>query len=114
MGDEMTSAVADAGPVIHLNEVSCLPFLRVFDALHTPDAVWAETVEQARVSPESIHRLGNVQRHKLPEAEVAAFAQEQGLQNLHYGERECLYLCKHLSVPTLLTDDLSCETQPSA
>ncbi len=107
MGDEVTSAVADAGPIIHLNEVGCLPFLRVFDALHIPDAVWAETVEQARVSSENIHRLGIVQRHTLPQAEVAAFVQEHNLQDLHHGERECLYLCKHISVPILLTDDLA-------
>jgi predicted nucleic acid-binding protein len=103
----MTGAVADAGPIIHLTEVGCLPFLRVFDVLHIPDAVWAETVEQARVSPESIHQLGIVQRHTLLQTEVAAFAQEHNLQDLHYGERECLYLCKHISVSTLLTDDLA-------
>lgn len=43
---ELSIAVADAGPLIHLTEIGCLPLLRIFDALHIPDAVWSETVEQ--------------------------------------------------------------------
>jgi predicted nucleic acid-binding protein len=106
VGDEI-SAVADAGPIIHLNEVGCLPFLRVFNVLHIPDAVWAETVEQVRVSSDAVRRLGIVQRHSLPQAEITEFTGKQNLHALHQGERECLYLCKHISVPTLLTDDLA-------
>lgn len=28
---EVNAAVADAGPLIHLTEIGCLPFLRIFD-----------------------------------------------------------------------------------
>lgn len=100
-------AVADAGPLIHLNEIGCFSLLRIFETLHIPDAVWSETVGQARVSQADILGLGNVQQHSLPQEDVAQFIQENNLEDLHTGERECLYLCQWMGVPILLTDDLA-------
>ena len=40
----VTSAVADAGPIIHLSEIDALQFLHVFDHLLIPNEVWNETV----------------------------------------------------------------------
>ena len=40
----VNAAVADAGPLIHLAEVDGLALLRIFAALHIPDAVWSEAV----------------------------------------------------------------------
>ena len=51
--------------------------------------------------------LSSIHRHALPSGEVFQFVQEQGLEALQAGDTECLYLCQQLSVPTLLTDDLS-------
>lgn len=39
-------AVADAGPLIHLNQIDQLPLLGVFSRVDIPTAVWAETVGQ--------------------------------------------------------------------
>jgi len=64
---EVTIAVSDAGPLIHLTEISCLPLLRIFDTLHIPDAVWSETVGQIRVAHDDILRLGTVRRHSFPQ-----------------------------------------------
>jgi len=100
-------AVADAGPLIHLNEIGCFSLLRIFETLHIPDAVWSETVGQARVSQADVLGLGNVQQHSLLQGEVAQFIQENGLEDLHTGECECLYLCQQVEVPILLTDDLA-------
>jgi hypothetical protein len=58
-------AVADAGPLIHLTEIGCLPLLRVFDILHIPEAVWWETVGHGRVEQGDVLGLGTVQRHTL-------------------------------------------------
>lgn len=101
------AAVADASPLIHLSELGCLPLLRIFEALHIPDAVWSETVGQGRVVQADIWGLGNVQRHTSSQAEVTRFVRENSLENLHAGERECLYLCWQIGVPILLTDDLA-------
>ncbi len=38
----VNSAVADAGPLIHLREIGCLALLTIFDELHVPESVWAE------------------------------------------------------------------------
>ena len=51
--------------------------------------------------------LSNVHQHTLPPADVAQFVQERSLEALQAGDTECLYLCQHLSISTLLTDDLS-------
>lgn len=100
-------AVADAGPLVHLTEIGCLPLLCIFDALHIPDAVWSESVEQDRVPRGDVWGLGTVQRHTLSQSEVTRFIQANALEDLHGGERECLYLCHHIGVSILLTDDLA-------
>jgi len=103
----VNAAVADAGPLIHLTEVGGLHFLGIFDALHIPDAVWAETVGRDRVSASDVLRLGIVQRHSMSESEVSGFAQENNLEDLQDGEQESLCLCQQIGVITLLTDDLA-------
>lgn len=103
----VSDVVADAGPIIHLSEIGCLTHLRVFDTLHIPDAVWSETVGQDRIPQEDLLEMSTVRRHTLSRSEVARFIQENGLEHLHDGERECLYLCRQMGMPVLLTDDLS-------
>jgi predicted nucleic acid-binding protein len=105
--EELTSAVADAGPLIHLSEIGGLALLRIFETLHIPDAVWMETVEQGRVARQDIVGLRSVRRHTLPQSDVSRFTQENGLNALHDGERECLCLCTQSGVSILLTDDLA-------
>jgi predicted nucleic acid-binding protein len=104
---QLSVAVLDAGPLIHLAEIDCLSPLRIFDTLYVPDAVWLEVVEQGRVSQDAVLGLGTVHRYKLPRAEVEQFVQEHGLEDFHGGERECLYLCRKARVSILLTDDLA-------
>ncbi len=103
-GDEV--AVVDAGPLIHLAEINALHTLTVVSTLHLPHAVWAETVEQGRVSAENLTQF-QISRHALSPLEVTQFSQTHNLTALHLGEQECLFLCKRLSVPLLLTDDLA-------
>ncbi|MBS1254156.1 MAG: hypothetical protein MAG451_03212 [Anaerolineales bacterium] len=100
-------AVTDAGPLIHLAEIDCLRFLRIFDDLHIPDAVWSETVGQKRVEESDISKLDNVQRHSLSQAPLDQFIQDHKLGELHVGELEALYLCNQIGVSVLLTDDLA-------
>ena len=38
------SAVCDAGPLIHLDELDCLPLLADFSRLLVPERVWAEAM----------------------------------------------------------------------
>lgn len=103
----MTHAVADAGPLIHLAEVGCLSLLRIFDSLAIPDAVWSEAITQGSVPQADVLALGIVQRHALSPSSVMQFIQQNGLERLHAGEQECLFLCQHSGVSVLLTDDLA-------
>lgn len=108
MGSESLKAtVVDAGPLIHLSEIGCVQHLRIFKTIHIPDAVWSETIEQARFWNLDISALGNIQRHTLPDEQIAQFIRNNGLEKLHAGEVECLYVCKETGVSVLLTDDLA-------
>jgi len=103
----VSAAVVDAGPLIHLAEVDGLALLRIFAVLHIPDAVWSETIRPHRVREVDLTELRNIHRHTLPQAQVAQFLQDTGLEGLQTGDVESLYLCQHTQVSTLLTDDLS-------
>jgi predicted nucleic acid-binding protein len=107
----VNTAVADAGPLIHLTEIGCLPLLRIFDILHIPEAVWWETVRHGRVEQGEVLGLGTVQQHTLSHSEVMQFTQERGYEELQDGERQCLYLCQQVGVSILLTDDLAVREQ---
>lgn len=104
---ELKAVVVDAGPLIHLAEISCLKFLNIFDALHIPDAVWLETVAQGRLSLSDLSSIQNIQRHSPPASEVEQFVKENKLLNLHSGEQECLLVCLTEGISMLLTDDMA-------
>jgi len=103
----MTSAVADAGPLIHLAEIGCLSLLKLFDVLHVPDAVWQESVRPDRVTEDDLLALSVIRRHTLQSGDVAHFVSENDLARLQAGEIEALHLARQISVETLLTDDLA-------
>jgi len=108
VGDgKLKSAVADSGPLIHLAEIGCLRFLKVFDTIAIPDAVWHETVEQDRLSRREISSASNIQQYSPSHSEIAQFIKENNLTDLHAGEQECLYLCRQKNIPVLLTDDMA-------
>lgn len=103
----MNHAVADAGPLIHLTEIGCLSLLRIFDRLSIADAVWSEAITQGSVPQTDVLALGIVQRHALSHSLVMPFIQQNSLERLQAGEQECLFLCQHIGVSVLLTDDLA-------
>ena len=103
----MNASVIDAGPLIHLEEVGGLSLLEIFDVLHLPQAVWEETVGQSRLTETQLNQLGTIQRVSVAKEDVATFIQEQQLENLHFGERECLCFCKQEDIPLILMDDLA-------
>ena len=101
------TAVADAGPLIHLHEIGCVPFLRVFGALLIADSVWAEATQQDRVPPDEILSLGNVERRTVEPNAVVRITRVCGHEDLHPADYECLCLCRDTGTDLLLTDDLA-------
>lgn len=102
----LTAAVADAGPLIHLSEIGCLPLLDLFEAILVPDAVWSEAVGRGAVSGADLSKLNSARRVTLDQDKVTRFVADRKLESLHVGERECLYACHSEDVSVILTDDL--------
>jgi hypothetical protein len=73
---QLNTAVADAGPLIHLSEIGCLSVMCIFDILHVPEAVWSETVIQGRVPEADLMGLSVVRRHTLSQSEVTRFTRK--------------------------------------
>jgi len=94
--------VADAGPLIHLDELGCLDILADYSEILLPEAVWHEVLihrPQALQHPRVNFRLRPVEIISL---QVEALVP---IYTLHRGEREALMLCVQCSESTLLTDD---------
>ena len=107
MGRGRLAAVTDAGPLIHLTEIGCLSILSIFETLHVPEAVWAETVDCGRIPAEDLLKSSKIERHNIPRNDIARFIEKNNMNDLHSGECECLYLARQIDVPLLLTDDLA-------
>lgn len=99
--DNARMVVADAGPLIHLDELQCLGLLADFSEVRVPEAVWLE-VEHHR--PQALRRSEVPWRRCLPTASARVDALTT-LYTLHAGEREALSLCLEFSGARLLTDD---------
>ncbi|MGB8645684.1 MAG: hypothetical protein WCF84_10630 [Anaerolineae bacterium] len=103
----MSIAVADAGPLIHLNEIQGISLLAGFEAILVSSAVWQETVTSGRVSKEVLLGLSAFKRETVAEIPFQEFVQAQSLSNLQRGEQEALYLGAIHAIPIVLTDDLN-------
>lgn len=94
--------VADAGPLIHLDELNALDVLSDYAAVFVPNAVWLEV---QRHRPQALqHATANLIR-QLPPTPSARINAITAIYTLHNGEREALTLCLDRSVEMLLTDD---------
>lgn len=93
--------VADAGPLIHLDELGHVGLLADFPAVRVPEAVWAEVMHHR---PQALQCTEVRWLKCAPTAsrQVAALAQ---IYTLHAGEHEALNLCMALPDALLLTDD---------
>jgi predicted nucleic acid-binding protein len=101
---EKTRAVviADAGPIIHLDELNSLALLADFAKVIIPETVWNE-VEQHR--PQA---LVGFEVKLIRQRAVHFSAQVDALTpfyTLHAGEQEALHLCFEFKNSLLLTDD---------
>lgn len=94
--------VADAGPLIHLDELAALDVLSDYAAIFVPNAVWLE-VQHHR--PQALRQPIVKLLRQLPPPPSAKINAMTAIYTLHYGEREALALCLDQSINVLLTDD---------
>lgn len=92
--------IADAGPLIHLDELACLDLLNDFSCVLVPDAVWRE-VEGHRPLALAAEPFIRVDSGPL-DPRVATLSLTF---TLHRGEREALTLSARFPAAMFLTDD---------
>jgi predicted nucleic acid-binding protein len=107
VGPGRISVVSDAGPLIHLAEIDCLPLLSIFENVHIPHAVRQELEKHEQPFQRDVSGLDNIRQHILPHVKVTSFIKSNNLEELHIGEQECLTLCQQIGIIVLLTDDLA-------
>ena len=102
---EKTKAIviADAGPIIHLDELNSLSLLTGFDKIIIPETVWHE-VQHHR--PQALHHAADLafvrQSALYFSPQVNALTP---IYTLHSGEQEALHLCVEFKNSLLITDD---------
>ena len=96
--------VCDAGPLIHLDELSCLDLLADFGKVLVPEAVWKE-VDFHRTSALTHPGLSLVRVTPQPSPLPAALGVLARALVLHAGELEALQVALEHGRCLLLTDD---------
>ncbi len=103
MGKNNPAIVADAGPIIHLDELACLDLLADFGRIIVPETVWLEVLRYRPLALESgAGALFFRQSVLKPSPLVNALTP---IYTLHRGEQEALHLCVEFGNCLLLTDD---------
>jgi predicted nucleic acid-binding protein len=102
MGKTSAVVIADAGPIIHLDELACIDILLDFGKVIVPETVWLEVQHHRPQVLESANTLLIRQRARQFSPMVNALAP---LYTLHTGEQEALHLCLEFENSLLLTDD---------
>lgn len=95
--------VCDAGPLIHLDELTCLDLLLSFSRIIVPATVWTEV---QRHRPSALRRR-RVKLERLPASQDASRKLLQVLERLPLdaGEHEALLLMQQFPTAMLLSDD---------
>ena len=95
--------VADAGPLIHLDELGCLDLLADFTAVHTSQLVWREVLRhRPKLLPQAVSGLCIEESVWPIRAGVTVLTEAF---NLDAGEVSALGLMQHLSADLFLCDD---------
>ena len=105
MGKTRAFVVADAGPIIHLDELDCLDILCDFAQVSVPEAVWQE-IDYHR--PRSLETFSALFVRASPRTASPLVTALTPLYTLHRGEQEALQLCMECPESLLLTDDCHC------
>jgi predicted nucleic acid-binding protein len=103
MAESESIVVCDAGPIIHLDELSALNLLSDFLSVLIPEAVWLE-VEKHR--PQALKSaIQNFSRIIVEPSEDALFQAFARTLSLGTGEQEAIAAALHRENTILLTDD---------
>jgi predicted nucleic acid-binding protein len=94
--------VADAGPLIHLDELDALDVLSDYADVFVPNAVWLEVLHHR---PQALQQPKVNLVHQSQPSASSRINAISAIYTLHRGEREALTLCLDRAINVLLTDD---------
>jgi predicted nucleic acid-binding protein len=95
--------ILDAGPLIHLDQLSCLDLLAVFSRIYTPQIVWDETIRHRPLL--QISDIPNLSIEPNPATSSSRLTALITLHDLDEGEAAALALLEQMSASIFLTDD---------
>lgn len=99
---KLAVVVADAGPLIHLDELAALDVLSDYAAVFVPNAVW---IEVKRHRPAALQQAKVKLVRQPPPSPSSRVNAMTSLYTLHHGEREALTLCLDHAIDVFLSDD---------
>jgi predicted nucleic acid-binding protein len=103
MNRSSIQVICDAGPLIHLDELNCLPLLDDFDAVWVPDPVWQEV---ARHQPAALKNPDvTLRKASVAISSQVTFQSLVKSLSLDYGEQAALSLMETYPEAIFLTDD---------
>ena len=95
--------VCDAGPLIHLDELGCLPLLSDFPSVLVPELVWGEV---SRHRPTAFENAGVMIERRTATTPLPPNLESLGrLFALHNAEFDALHLALETNAGLFLTDD---------
>jgi predicted nucleic acid-binding protein len=103
MSRSFFDVICDAGPLIHLDELSCLDLMGDFRTVFVPEQVWRE-VERHRLNTLE-QTVVDLHRVSVPISEDASFQALVRALSLDIGEQAVLSLAVLYPEAILLTDD---------
>lgn len=95
--------ICDAGPLIHLDEVSCLDLLADFSDVLVPESVWIEVERHRPIALN--HPTLTLQRVSPTTPESPALKALAQVLSLHQGELQALHVALENRPGHLLSDD---------
>jgi predicted nucleic acid-binding protein len=103
MTEPVATVVCDAGPLIHLDELDCLPLLADFETVWVPQQVWQEV---ARHRPQALtHADVSLQSIEVVISTQSTFQALIKALALDLGEQAALTLMQQQPLAIFLTDD---------
>ena len=106
------AVVCDAGPLIHLDEISCLDLLADFQAVQVVDQVWEEVLSH-RPSALASASL-KINKISVEPLETVGFQTLIRTLGLHHGEIAALSLMHEHPTALFLTDDAAARVAAKA
>jgi len=98
----LNEAIADTGPILHLDEIGSLYLLKIFPKIYASNQVLKELKSFAV----NLKKFKFIEPKAIEESRIKNLAKKSDLSKLHEADISVLALADELKVKIILTDDL--------